>query len=472
MNMPDNLYTDCNNKFNKISNTSWNDLALKHGFKSGEALRSWYRRDRKRTEIHDDYFENEGSVESVDSKEEFKRISIAEFDDSYRISSPTRSYTISKEMLRELKLLYCDSDPMSINGICRKLDIARRDFFLVKNAFNITHDDVPYIDEDLNEDIDFLVEESLERKKEKYFLKLQSTEYEFLKNEIKKYRAKNYLYEKIIAELNNVSFDCCDYSNRKYKASNREGLLNLADVHLGIATENFWNKYNVRIARERFKKLTEEVINVGIETNIAVLHVSNLGDQIAGIIHDSIVKESEIGIVQQVKEIAQLIGTMLIEFSTVFDIVVYSSVSGNHGRIVPEINKSTEDENFELLVNWGLELMLAPFKNIVFNSNIVDENIIVKEISGTLIYQVHGNYDKFDKIASDLTMMLSKPSEIHLAHLHHFEAKETHCVDVFISRSFCGVEQYAKGKRLTSKAGQSLFIYENGKRKFIADILF
>jgi hypothetical protein len=68
-------------------------------------------------------------------------------------------------------------------------------------------------------------------------------------------------------------------------------------------------------------------------------------------------------------------------------------------------------------------------------------------------------------------MMIEKPMEIHISHYHHSKSEEFHDVDVFISKSFCGVEDYSKSKRLTSKAGQNVFIYENGKRKYIANII-
>ena len=45
---------------------------------------------------------------------------------------------------------------------------------MIIKAFGITHDDTPYLDEDLiNGDVDELVEQSIERKKHQFFIKLQ-----------------------------------------------------------------------------------------------------------------------------------------------------------------------------------------------------------------------------------------------------------------------------------------------------------
>ena len=434
-------------------------------FKNGEAWRNFVRRELKR----------QGKVvekvEEVSGEEEFQRVKVDDCGDFYRISSKKRSIEVSKEKVKEIKLLYCDDNPLTINEICRKVDIPRRDFMLVKSAFNITHDDVPYLDEELDEDMDSLVSESLERKKERYFLKLQNREIDFMREELNKYRKNDYVYEKLIQALSEIKFNVQNYSNRQYTASKRNALLDIADIHMGIKTTNFWNKYSVAEAKSRFEKLTNEVIDIGIENNIDELHVSMLGDAIAGIIHESIRLESEIDATEQVRVVVECIGKMLIEFSTVFNKVIYADVVGNHGRVIPQKEASLDRENFENFIGWGLSLMLSSYKNIEFEDNFYDEGIIAKRISGVLIFEAHGHQEQFNKVAGDFSMMIEKPYEIHLAHFHHEKSEEFNTVDVCICRSFCGTETYAKGKRLFAKAGQTMYIYENGKRKYAADII-
>lgn len=342
---------------------------------------------------------------------------------------------------------------------------------LIKSAFNITHDDVPYLDEELDGDIDGLVEESLERKKERYFIKLQNREIQFMKEELKKYRQNDYVYDKLVKALSDIKFEITNYSNRVYKASKRNGLLDLADIHAGLKSDNYWNKYSVDITKKRFQQLTEEVINIGIENAIDELHVSNLGDAIAGLIHETIRLESEIDVTEQVKLVTECLGKMLIELSTVFNKVIYADVAGNHGRMIPQKEASLNRENLENFIGWGLRLMLSGYKNIEFEDNFYDEGIIAKKISGVLIFECHGHEDQFNKVASNFSMMIEKPQEIHMAHYHHEKSEEFNCVDVSISRSFCGIDTYSKGKRLFAKAGQTMYIYENGRRKYTADII-
>jgi hypothetical protein len=453
---------------------TWESLNIKYDcpFKNGEAWRNFVRRELKKQNKTVTKIE-QPKVESVSGEEEFKRVEIDDCGDFYRITSKTRSIEITKEKVKMIKLLYCDDDPLTINELCRRVDIPRRDFMLVKSAFNITHDDVPYLDEELDNDenIDSLVDETLERKKEKYFIKLQQREIQFMKEELNRYRKNDYFYDKLVKALSEIQITPTEYNTTKI-IGNREALLDLADVHIGIKTENYWNKYSVQETRNRFKKLTEDTIKICDELHASILHVSSLGDLIAGLIHDSIRVSSEVDVVMQVKLVTEMISNMLIEFSKHFVKVIYSDVDGNHGRIVPPKEASIDGENFEKFIGWGLRLLLQNVSNIEFEENYYDDGIIAKRIAGVLIFESHGHQDSFNKVASDFSMMIEKPNEIHIAHFHHGKFEEFHGVDVFVSTSFCGVEDYAKGKRLTAKAGQRLFIYENGRRKYIADIVF
>jgi len=110
--------------------------------------------------------------------------------------SNPRTVKITEENLKQLKRLYCETG-LTIPAICRELEITRSDFILIKTAFGITHDDIPYTDDELkNRDVEELVKETLERKKKQYFLRLQSKEVEELKKEVAAYRQKDYMLQK------------------------------------------------------------------------------------------------------------------------------------------------------------------------------------------------------------------------------------------------------------------------------------
>jgi len=406
--------------------------------------------------------------------EEEDNVQVIDMGDKFHIYNKKRSIVIDKEKVKKIKEVYCDKTPLTINELCRKLDIARRDFMLLKQGLSICHSDVPYLDEDIQDDnLGDLVVETLERRKEKYFLKLQQEEIKQMEVELNKYRSKDYLFDKITNAINDIKIEPVKYSVdiiRKSKV--REALLDTMDQHLGLKSDNYWNKYSVAEAERRFEVLTKETIEFCAETGVSILHVSSLGDVINGLIHTSLRLESEINVLEQVKLATRLMGKMLIEFALVFDKVIYTDVAGNHGRMMPSKSESDEKENFDYLISFALELMLQNEKKIVFEDNFYDEGIIVKHIAGVTVIEAHGDSDKMEKAASTLPLMTEASSEIHLGHTHSNKSIEQNCIEVFVGRSFSGTDSYAKNLRLTSKAGQKLFVYEDGKRLMIHDIVF
>lgn len=406
--------------------------------------------------------------------EDDERVQIIDMGDKFHIYNSKRSIVISKDKVRKVRELYCDVSPLTINEVCRKLDISRRDFMLLKNGMAIIHQDIPFLESDLEENsIQDLVEETLEKRKDKFFIKLQNEEIRQAQLELDKYRKQDYLFDKIIKKLEPLEIVPTKYEVKiNQDVPYREALLDLADLHLGEKVSNYFCQYSTQIARERFKKLTQETIKTCAELGVRTLHVSNLGDDITGIINDTLTREAEIPVEEQVALSVELIAKMLIEFSLVFDKVVYADVFGNHSRIFVDKKSDSENTNFEFFVSWGLKLKLQNYTDkIIFEERNIDNTVIVKEINGVKIYEVHGNFDKFTKVGTDLSMMFGKCQECHMGHFHSNKELEDHEVEVFQTRSFIGVNTYAKNIRATSKAGQRLFVYEDGKRVFIHDIV-
>jgi hypothetical protein len=324
----------------------------------------------------------------------------------------------------------------------------------------------------------YLVDETLERKKNKFFLKLQEEEINKMKQELKAYRSRDYLYDKIFEKLSEIEINPVKY-NVELKPSNkvRYGLLDLEDMHIGIKSNNLFNKYDVETAYLRGGELTQEIIKTSAELGITELYVNNLGDNVTGIIHDSLIAESEIPVEEQVKVATEIILNMLISFSDcgLFNKVHYSAVNGNHGRISIKEKTPNDKHNFETFITWGIELALANSEyadKILIEKNYLDEGVISTEINGSRILSTHGHNDKFGKIVQDLILMFGDAVEVHTAHLHHNKSDEIHCRELFMGRSFAGTDTYAKDGRHTSKAGQRLYIYSEGKREFIRDIVF
>lgn len=447
----------------------WDDLNRKHGFpfESGERWRDYVRKRIKRENIEEENLvgEKTGQEEVVPK--------IQDKGDYYIITSGKRSITITKTKVKELKTLYCDSDPLTINEICRKLDLPRRDFFLVKTAFGITHDDVPYIDDDIVEEkIDELVKETLEKRKEKYFIKLQQLEIEDLKREVAQYRKKDYFYNKVIDQMS-IPIRPLTFNIRKNILSDIECQLNMADWHTGLKVENYWNKYSLDIQKQRLQELTEKVIQYIHRHKTKKLHIMNLGDILHGVIHVSTRIVAEVDVIQQFRIAWQLISDILETLAKEVEQVYFYSTYGNHSRITEKKEDALDRENLELLFPDILKANLQNISNIAFMPNEYDDQILVAKPCGYTVLGVHGDRDKPEKVAGNLTMMLEmKPYKIFTAHSHHKEQIETHKVDVVMSRSLCGVDDFAKDIRATSRAGQSFYIYNQEGLECSYDINF
>ena len=186
--------------------------------------------------------------------------------DTYHIEAHDRIVTITEEDLRKLKDLYCGDAQLTVNQVCREMDIPRRDFHVIKTAFGVTHDDVPFIDEDVVEkDPEELADISLQKRKAAYFTKLEQKEVEHMKKELLKYRKQDYLLQKaadIILPHMKEFAKVYQGPTKPPSVPEGKGVLlepTIVDLHLGALAweQETGEDYDSEIAQARF----EEVIN-------------------------------------------------------------------------------------------------------------------------------------------------------------------------------------------------------------------
>jgi hypothetical protein len=202
----------------------------------------------------------------LEGKDE-RRPLIEEFEDNYSITSGDYRVYIKKDKLREFKKLYCNDNPSTINEVCYKLILSRKDFNIIKTAFGITHDDVPFIDEDvIDRPVESLVEETLQQKKHDYFTSLSLKEVEQLKKEVDEYRKKDYYLNKV-AKLTEEAF--LSIGERKYieplsiVKSGKMLEVSIVDLHFGkLAWEpETGENYDYKIAEKRFLTVIQDIVN-------------------------------------------------------------------------------------------------------------------------------------------------------------------------------------------------------------------
>ncbi len=443
-----NLKETCQNKKDNGSSESWDEINERFGkpYKNGEALRKCWANDTR-----------VGAPKAVEGKDE-PIPKLIDKGDYYIINSSSTSVSITKDQLRKLKKLYCLSK-LTVNQMCMEMNLLRNEFFTIKTAFGITKDDVPYIDEDLN-DIDALADETIQDKKRAYFVSLQDKEIKANEKELKIYREKEYWIDKILEGCANIVPMPMDYEIPFHHESKTEAQVNVADWHLGMQVDNYWNTYNFDIASKRLKKFTYKAIQDCKLYKVNTVHVMNLGDLIHGLIHTSTRVEAEFNVQEQVTKASELLAGMLREFAKNFETVYFYNTYGNHSRFTSNKKDALDTENFELFIPMFLKGMLSEYSNIIFEDNKVDKQWIVADICGHLIIGTHGDRDKIRKAPSNITMMYKKPYKIFIGHQHHIESWTQHSVEIKMVGAMCSVETHAKDLRLTSKASQNICIYD------------
>ena len=241
----------------------------------------------------------------------------------------------------------------------------------------------------------------------------------------------------------------------------KEAILCLSDWHYGICCDNYWNKYNPEIAKERIAKLLDETIHYVKENNVDTLHVLNLGDLIAGRIHLTLRLESRFDVITQIMEVSEILAEFLNELANNVSIVEYYSCSDNHSRLEPNKSDSLDLESLCRITDWYLSERLSHRNNNIFiNKNTYGDDIITFDAMGYRFAAIHGDKDKNTSATID---SISRMTEDHYdliltAHLHHFSAEEKNRTVILANGCIMGVDSYAKNLRLSSFPSQNLII--------------
>lgn len=245
----------------------------------------------------------------------------------------------------------------------------------------------------------------------------------------------------------------------------KEALLCFSDWHYGMTTNNTWNTYNTEICRERVAK-TVAYAKKYLELNhIDCLSVINLGDISHGCIHVSCRVQAEEDACDQIMHSAEILAEALNELSKSVNHLTFYSCYGNHLRSIQNKKESVDSDNLEKLVPWWLEQRLQ------FNDKIDIQYSDYKEftlipILGYNVCCTHGNLDSFKNLGVTLNTLFSRKFNKTIDYTisgdkHHLEEFEQFDIESILIRSLCGTDDYANDKRLYSKAGQTLIIFND-----------
>lgn len=271
--------------------------------------------------------------------------------------------------------------------------------------------------------------------------------------------------EELKEEIQSAADKCKDLPLVQYKESDNcvnEGVLLLSDLHIGVDCDNYYNKYNKDVARERLEKLLTQTIGYCQLNKVKTLHVLNMGDMIQGIIHTNARLEAQMDVAEQIMVAGEYVASFLNELQKAAPEITYRSVFDNHSRAIANLNEHIEKEQFSRIIDWFIEEKLK-HSSIKFISNDIDGGIgrFKLQSNKTLMF-AHGHQDsKVTSVQNFIGLTKEWVDYICLAHYHNSSAKEFQGCKVFINGSIVGTEQYAFGKRLFSKPSQKLLIFNN-----------
>lgn len=240
-----------------------------------------------------------------------------------------------------------------------------------------------------------------------------------------------------------------------------EGVALLSDLHIGVDCNNFYNKYNIDIAKARLEHWADMVIRHCRNNGVERLNILNLGDLIHGLIHVSARLEQQYDVVEQIMLASELLANALNKLTELNCEIIYRSVTDNHSRAVANLHEHIEKENFYKLIDWYLQERLKGTSIQFVNDNLDDSLGMFELLNGKKFVFAHGHLENLNSCWQNIVGGTRQYIDyIAMGHYHCEKAKSFQGAKVYVNGSIVGTEQYALGKRLFSKPSQTLLIFD------------
>ena len=141
--------------------------------------------------------------------------------------------------------------------------------------------------------------EEKKRELEKAKIKLRDERIDYQRSIREDARRESFI--ELIERAMSMNVDAFDYKVSPIIDSNEDMVVCLSDLHAGIEVQNWWNKYNTTILRQRLHKYLNEVCEIQKLHQCKVCHVVLGGDQVSGLIHSNLRLQNNENVVEQLK---------------------------------------------------------------------------------------------------------------------------------------------------------------------------
>jgi len=112
-------------------------------------------------------------------------------------------------------------------------------------------------------------------------------------------------------------------------------IISLMDVHAGIEIDNYFNKFNEDILKDRFNNYLKKITTVMQRHKSQNVYVV-ISELVSGIIHNELRIENNKNLIEQFLLATDYTSQFLSELSYLFENVYVYVCPGNHGRISPK----------------------------------------------------------------------------------------------------------------------------------------
>ncbi len=360
-------------------------------------------------------------------------------------------YTLRICALKEIKHLYWDEIAQIIN---RTLDQNYTESRYRKMYSAYTKGKADAVKEEEIPEISEYMQQKIELQKERIKISDERVQTNAYIRQLAREETIKEIASKCAQEMNSKKL--LEPQKELYISGKNAAILQLSDIHYGLVVDNYWNKYNPDIAKNKISQLRDKVIQYCEFNDVSDLYITELGDAIAGRIHETIKYQSRFDVITQIMQISEIIAEMITDLSKHFKIHYYCCLD-NHSRLEPNKKAALDLESLARIIPWYLKERVGAF--IEINDNKYGEDIITFKCKGFNIAGCHGDKDSPIKVVDNLSMMTRENFDMVLtAHLHHFSADEKNQILVISNPSILSTDDYSKNLRLSSKSAQNLII--------------
>ena len=282
-----------------------------------------------------------------------------------------------------------------------------------------------------------------------------------LRRIIREEARKEGFVEQVLRGLNETNFPPLAFDTGRHEVvftGNNDLIVTMTDLHVGIEIDNYFNRFNSDIFKERLIEYTNKIVEVQTLHHAENCHVI-LSELISGIIHSTLRIENNENVIQQfliaVSGIAQVLSELTYHFTNVH---VYIA-PGNHSRVTANKNDAYKSENFDHLVLPFLEAKLQNYNNIQYHYNELEESIAIFEVRGNVVMATHGDKDTPANVVQHFTNMFhSVPDICFLSHRHYNAMSSVGLTRIIQSGCMSGIDNYCCDMRLRNRPEQIITV--------------